>query len=125
MWYNLKDNRRKHTGSTRKFAKRKRKIDTRMTEYKYEMFGMGTIFRLKADEYPFLEDHVDFMLCEYPSESGYAIYCVSGYCKGHIEVVLPEEAKLKKGTISSDWLIKNWNKWVYDKCKVEEIDVIE
>ena len=117
---------RKNVRTTRKFAKRARRIITRMTEYEDEKFYMGTIFRIKAGEYPFLENHVYFMLCEYPSsESGYAIYCISGYCRGHIEVVLPEEAKFKGGAISSDWLIKNWNEWVYDKCKVEEIDVIE
>ena len=55
---------------------------------------IGTVFRFKG-KYPFCEEYVDFMLCDYPDCgeicSPFALYCVSGYCAGHLEYVFPLE----------------------------------
>lgn len=90
------------------------------------MLYRGTVLRFK-DEY---EEYVDFMLCEYPCvDEKYcpvALYCVSGYDAGHIEYVFPSEAKFENNwkCISTEWLVKNWNKRVYSQCRVDKIEVI-
>ncbi len=88
----------------------------------------GTVFRFKG-KYPFCEDHVDFMLCNYPHCGDdcipFAIYCVSGYCAGHIEYVLPLEAQYENSrSVSTEWVIKNWNRCIYADCAVSDVEVI-
>ena len=101
----------------------------RLLECEDLSFYRGTVFRFKG-EYPFCEEYVDFMLCVYPSVDDnhcpLALYCVSGYEAGHIEYVFPTEAQFENNPncISKEWLIENWNKRIYDKCKADEIEVI-
>lgn len=88
----------------------------------------GTVFRFKG-KYPFCEEYVDFMICEYPSvnenNSPFALYCISGYCAGHIEYIFPAEAKSENsGSIDKKWITENWNKKIYNGCNVEEIELI-
>lgn len=69
------------------------------------------------------------MLCEAPEQTGdcapFALYCVTGYCAGHRECVLPKEAMADNAVaIKSSWIIENWNKWVYKDCDVSEVKVI-
>lgn len=90
-----------------------------LTELPDDILWHGAVFRCKGQR-PF-EEIVDFMLMCYPnSPSGFAIYCISGYCAGNIEVVLPEEA-LASGVvgISTAWLQSNWTRWVYRDCPAE------
>lgn len=89
---------------------------------------IGTVFRFKG-KYPFCEEYVDFMLCDYPSCgkkcSPFALYCVSGYCAGHLEYVFPLDAKSENSSsISKEWLIENWNKKIYGECDVNEVEII-
>ncbi len=85
----------------------------------------GTILRFKG-QYPF-EEIVDFMLICYPScESGFALTCISGYCAGNLELCLPEEAVNDfNSSISTQWVIDNWNKWIYDGCTINDVWFIE
>ena len=69
------------------------------------------------------------MICDYPSCgencSPFALYCVSGYCAGHLEYVFPSEAKSQNsGSISKHWVIKNWNSKIYGECDIKEVEVI-
>lgn len=97
----------------------------RLVDYKEEELYRGTTFRFHAT-YSF-EEIVEFMLINYPnSESGYAIICISGYCAGHVERVLPKEALCKNGVnVSTRWLVNNWNKEITPNTIVEEIYLIE
>ena len=63
----------------------------KLCDYKENVLYEGTVFRFRGKE-PF-EKSVDFMLVCYPdTESGFALYCISGYHKGKLEVCLPKEA---------------------------------
>lgn len=89
-----------------------------------EGLGAGAIFRFKG-KYPF-EEVVDFMLVYNPgSESRYMLICASGYYTGETELMLPKEAKNENEvSISTSWLIKNWNKWIYPHCPVQDVLLI-
>lgn len=101
----------------------------KLIECEDAMLFRGTVFRFKG-EYPFCEEYVDFMLCEYPvvtdDNCPLALYCITGYSAGHLECVFPIEAKFENNPncISKEWLIKNWNKKIYSQCNVDEIEVI-
>ena len=88
----------------------------------------GTVFRFKGN-YPFREDYVDFMLCDYPNcsenKSPFALYCISGYCAGELEYVFPLEA-MSEGSrsIRKDWVLENWNKRIYDGCDIDDVEII-
>ena len=96
-----------------------------LTDYQKTMLWSGTVFRFPA-KYPF-ESTVDFMLVDYPdTESCFAIYCVSGYHAGKLELLLPQEARGPAGTISisTRWMVENWTKWIYSECLASDVEVI-
>ena len=79
--------------------------------------GRGVQFRFPAT-WPF-EDVMEFTTLECSfAESGWAFIASSGYHSCRVELVLPLEAMttaLGSATmIDTQWLIKNWRKWVYD-----------
>lgn len=77
-------------------------------------------------KYPF-EEIVDFMLVDIPYiESGFAFICISGYYAGTLEFELPKEARNANArSISVNWLINNWNTWVYSECSIQEVFILE
>ena len=84
----------------------------------------GSVFRLRG-EYPY-EEIVVFMLVETGDEERPLGFMVcTGYSAGHTFVRLPREA-LVPGTImlSTQWLISNWEHWVYSPIKVSEVTYI-
>ena len=97
----------------------------KLTEYPGNELWSGTIFRFPA-KWPF-EETVDFMLAEYPhTESGFAMYCVSGYHAGTLEFLLPEAAaNTSSRSVSTRWMVEHWREWVYAECGPEEAEVIE
>lgn len=96
----------------------------KLCDYKENVLYEGTVFRFRGKE-PF-EKSVDFMLVCYPdTESGFALYCISGYHKGKLEVCLPKEALGKTcRAVLVEWVLENWNRWIYQECPVEEVTVI-
>ena len=69
------------------------------------------------------------MLCDYPDCgekcSPFALYCVSGYCAGHLEYVFPLEAQSENTrSICREWIIENWNDKIYDGCDIGEVEII-
>ena len=89
-----------------------------------ERFYRGAVFRFPA-KYPF-EDTVDFMIIEDTHSSiGLKLICSTGYHAGQTELVLPAESKHKDGGLSVQWLIENWEKWVYPKCSMKEVRFVE
>ena len=100
---------------------------TKLTEYSKGDLGAGTILRF-VGEYPFHDDPVDFMICDYPSASegrcAFALYCVSGYHAGSLEYVFPKEAQAEGArAVSSKWLKENWQKKVYGGCTADNVTV--
>jgi len=83
--------------------------------------GRGQIFRLPA-RWPY-EEIVDFMVVDIPDEEfGHSIVVISGNKAGLLVVRLPVES-CSSGThgVSRDWIVKNWAKWVYPDCPVENV----
>ncbi|MDE6679142.1 MAG: hypothetical protein K2K02_08890 [Ruminococcus sp.] len=100
----------------------------KLIDYRGSELYRGTVFRFKG-KYPFCEEYVDFMICDYPSVNEnncpFALYCISGYCAGHIEYIFPAEAESENSkSIDKKWIIENWNKKIYNGCNVEEIELI-
>ena len=82
----------------------------------------GAVFRLPAKA-PY-EEIVDFMLVEdREAESGLSLIVSTGYKAGVKLFAFPKEARTNNTSysIAKDWLIRNWNKLVYDNCKVEDV----
>lgn len=88
-----------------------------------QAFGRGWIFRCNKAEYPY-ESRVDFMLREdQNSPSKYSLIVISGSKAGCTLVQLPEDSIILNLGIGKQWLIDNWEKWVYPDGPVELIDV--
>ncbi len=51
-----------------------------------------------------------------------SLVVATGYKSGLILVSLPAESKFSEGGgISSQWLHKNWRKWVYPEAKLGDV----
>ena len=88
-----------------------------------EDLSRGTIIRCKGN-YPY-EEYVDFMVVE--QQEYYSLLVISGYKAGLTFVQLPLESipKHNEGfAIDIEWLKKNWSKWGYYKCPVEDVRII-
>ncbi|GAB6853307.1 Imm45 family immunity protein [Asaia astilbis] len=84
----------------------------------------GNVFRLPA-KYPY-ESKVDFMICESDdSASGYGLIVTTGYKAGKIFQYLPAECLHIEHGISTEWVILNWNKWIYMDCLVGDVFLSE
>ncbi|CAA0113992.1 Uncharacterised protein [BD1-7 clade bacterium] len=84
----------------------------------------GAVFRFSG-KHPF-EDVVDFMLIdEGDSDIGLKLICSTGYHAGQTELILPKESGYENGGLSLDWLLANWEKWVYPECSVNDVLVID
>lgn len=79
-------------------------------------------------EYPF-ENEVVMMVSGYPDDghrlSGVSLITITGYKAGiNAFVVFPKEVR-SFGSLTSDWLIKNWTKWVCPDGDVNDVWVRE
>ena len=83
--------------------------------------GRGQIFRLPA-RWPY-EEIVDFMVVDIPDgEYGHSIIVLSGNKAGRLVVRLPlESCSAGVHGVSQEWIVKNWSKWVYPDCPVENV----
>ena len=81
----------------------------------------GTLFRYRRPTPR--EEILDYMLLETHEESGFGLVRDCGYGAGHVLVILPAEAKAqgKIVAISSDWLRRNWQKWVDSNSAADHI----
>lgn len=82
----------------------------------------GDLLRFSAGQ-PF-EDHVIMMICESPNKSGeLGLITISGYKAGiNCYVEFPSESRGSIG-ISSPWLIKNWQSWVWPDGDVQNVEI--
>ncbi|GBR05258.1 hypothetical protein GCM10007207_09630 [Asaia siamensis] len=62
--------------------------------------------------------------CE-DSKSGYGLMVMTGYKAGCVAQLLPSECLYSDCTISVDWIIKNWNHWIYMDCPVSQVLFLE
>lgn len=102
----------------------------KLIDCKEKLLWHGCVFRFPA-QYPY-EEYVDFMLticASFLNDDNLYLVVTTGYNAGCIVRQLPPECRGKyRGknaiAVSTKWLIENWNKWVYQDCKVEDVYVI-
>lgn len=73
------------------------------------------------------EEYVDLMLVELPdSDRRFGLLVATGHKAGLVLVKLPQEAELAGAlSISREWVVDNWNRWIYETCRAEEVYLIE
>jgi hypothetical protein len=101
----------------------------KLLSFTEQAFGPGIIFRCNRAEYPY-ESMVDFIIRhESESPSGFAMMAISGSQAGKTFQFLPKESLLPSdsspflGGVSVDWIKKNWEKWIYPECPVQEVEI--
>jgi hypothetical protein len=94
----------------------------KLKELDIEKLGRGWVFRFpNADPN---EDFLDLLLRENKdSPSEYTLMIMSGFDAGCDLINLPSEAGSLKQGIARDWVIKNWETWIYPECPVEQVEV--
>ncbi|WP_225771997.1 Imm45 family immunity protein [Pseudomonas sp. Marseille-Q5115] len=78
----------------------------------------GNVLRTPG-KYPY-EKYVDFMVFETrDTNSTYGLMVTSGYKAGMILVYLPAQSSALGGGVSKEWVISNWNRWIYESSVSE------
>ena len=98
----------------------------KLKDFEEPYITKGSILRFYTMGFQ-VEKNVDFMVF-YPSESncGLGLITITGFNAGDILVKLPAESiHSNQYTLSTEWLIKNWNKWICEKCNVNNVYIIE
>ncbi len=93
----------------------------KLINFKEKTIRLGSVLRLPA-QYPY-ESVVEFMVFE-PNDSDYGLGLMvrSGYKAGLTLVVLPKESRpANQRGLSTQWLIKHWQMWVYPECPIEQV----
>jgi hypothetical protein len=96
----------------------------KLIHYEGTSLWRGDVLRLPAS-YPY-EDIVDFMVFDPLKEGkGMGLIVATGYKAGIIRNVLIAES-VPEGTrsLSTRWLVENWEKWIYGECSVNDVYVI-
>ncbi|MBH5330366.1 hypothetical protein H9Q10_11900 [Eikenella sp. S3360] len=85
----------------------------------------GMVLRLPG-AYPH-EEWVDLMLAEFPDGGRrFGLLVATGHKAGLVLVKLPQEAELAGAAgISRQWVVENWQQWIYETCRADEVCLIE
>lgn len=100
------------------------KNPVKLINYNYCGLVHGTVLRLPG-QWPY-EELVDFMVFDMPyGDRPNGLIVSSGHKAGLVLVLLPQESGLKdvRG-LDTQWVISNWEKWIYPECDVEDVYVI-
>lgn len=94
-------------------------IWSKLVEYNFEMLERGTILKFPAS-FPF-EPEVVMMVSEgYSNSEERCLITITGFKAGiNAYVTFPSE-KTKNG-LNRQWLIDNWQNWVWPECDVSEV----
>ncbi|WP_313385925.1 Imm45 family immunity protein [Pantoea sp.] len=97
----------------------------KLIHYKEKFISRGSVFRLPAI-WPY-EKWVDFMVFEtQDDERPYGLIVSSGYKAGLFLIKLPIESISDEGLgLSTQWLINNWEEWIYPECDVENVHILD
>ena len=92
----------------------------KLLHYRAENIRRGAIFRFPA-QYPY-EDLVDFMLFDMPDrERPFGLMVTTGYKAGLVCCFLPPQSQGAGGGVGTGWIIRNWNRWIYQDCAVGDV----
>ena len=90
----------------------------RLVDFTNEELFRGDLIRFPS-KYPF-ETEVVMMIAESPSKSGLCLITITGY-KAGINCFQEFPSPEIEMQVPAMWLIKNWNKWIYTDCQVEDV----
>ena len=97
----------------------------KLVECSDSVIARGQVFRVPAS-WPY-ESIVDFMVVDIPDDSfGHSLVVASGNKSGLVLVHLPlESCASDEHGISREWVISNWEKWIYPDCSVEDVYLVD
>ncbi|MBD5772105.1 Imm45 family immunity protein [Marinomonas colpomeniae] len=94
----------------------------KISDIKSDSLQLGDILSCKAT-YPY-EDRVEMMLFDNLDKNrGMGLICTTGIKSGKIAVVLPIESTFNGKNVSVEWLIQNWNHWIFLDSDINEVFV--
>lgn len=94
----------------------------KLIDYPYTSIKRGVILRLPST-WPY-EAWVDFMVVDL--FDSHALVITTGHKAGLVLVTLPAISSSSEGrALSTVWMKKNWEEWIYPECKVEDVHIIE
>ena len=97
----------------------------KLIEYKIDTISRGCVFRFPAI-WPY-EKYVDLLVVDMQDDdSGYGLVVSTGHKAGLILVRLPNECVSEKSvSIKYQWILDNWDKWIYPDCNLEDVLILE
>ncbi|MCS2161241.1 Imm45 family immunity protein [Scandinavium sp. H11S7] len=97
----------------------------KLIEYKSETISRGCVFRFPSF-WPY-EKTVDLLVVSMPDEdSEHALVVSTGHKAGLILVRLPRECESTScRSIKYQWILDNWDKWIYPECSVEDVFIFQ
>lgn len=87
---------------------------SKLVDFKEQDLQRGYLLKFKA-HHPF-EDQVIMMIAESPDKDGFCLITISGHKAG-----INCYQKFPVSSISTDWLIENWTKWVWPEGTVDDV----
>jgi len=99
-------------------------VKLKLVDFQDKSIWHGNVFRVPG-KYPY-EKFVDFMVFGTQSEDRpYGLIVTSGYKAGCILVYLPKESSSVEGGVSKEWVVSNWDKWIYPDCSVLDVYFVD
>ncbi|WP_074900766.1 Imm45 family immunity protein [Pseudomonas simiae] len=97
----------------------------RLIDYTISDLPRGAVLRFPAT-WPY-EDFVDALLVSLPDDNtGHTLVIATGHKAGLVLIHLPKECECQQSrSVSKQWLIDNWSKWVYPECRAEDVYILE
>ena len=103
----------------------------KLNDYSDEYIKCGAVLRIpsveKNRENWYREDIVDLMVFNAGAafkDAAYGLICISGHKAGRFNVTFPKESGDENGNgLRRDWLIGNWNRWVYADGSVDDVRI--
>jgi uncharacterized protein YfaT (DUF1175 family) len=98
----------------------------RLVDYGKPYLSRGSVLRFFTKGFS-NESVVDFMIFDQQDDDqGMGLITITGYHAGLIYVSFPKESNSNEiKTISTGWLIDNWNKWVCPECDINDVYVFK
>jgi hypothetical protein len=97
----------------------------KLIDYPNNELSRGVVLRFPA-LWPY-EDFVDALLVSLPDvNTEHTLVIATGHKAGLVLIHLPKESESRQSrSLSKQWLIDNWSKWVYPECRVEDVYIFE
>ncbi|MDC9583317.1 Imm45 family immunity protein [Xenorhabdus sp. PR6a] len=97
----------------------------KLIDYTSDSISRGCVFRFPAI-WPY-EKFVDLLVVNIPDDySRHGLVVTTGHKAGLLLIQLPSESEYTdKVALRKDWIISNWNKWIYPECDVNDVYIMD